>query len=57
MEFAHITKEKNFTVEESIEVIFKDSRYPNTDSQIYLSLKDAHTMVRELSNFIADIPY
>lgn len=57
MEFAHITKEKNFTVEESIEVIFKDSRYPNTDSHIYLSLKDAHTMVRELNNFIADIPY
>lgn len=57
MEFAHITKEKNFTVEESIEVIYRDARYPNVDQHMYLSLKDAHTLERELRNFIADIPY
>lgn len=57
MEFSHIKKEKNFTVEEMIEVIYKDARYPATDQVMCLSLKDAHDMARDLNNFMADIPY
>lgn len=57
MEFAHIIKEKNFTKEEMIEVVFTDVRYPNSKETIWLSLKDAHDLVRDLNNFISDIPY
>lgn len=57
MEFAHIKKEKNFTVQEMVEVTFTDARYPTTQGVFCVSLKDAHTLVRELNNFISDIPY
>lgn len=57
MEFAHIKREKNFTVDEMIEVVFTDARYPSSKETIWLSLKDAHDLVRDLNNFISDIPY
>lgn len=57
MEFAHIKREKNFTIDEMIEVVLTDARYPSSKETIWLSLKDAHDLVRDLNNFISDIPY
>lgn len=57
MEFSHITKTKNGATEEMIEVTYKDTRYPNVEQVMYLSLSDANLLAKNLTNFVVGIPF